>query len=467
MSRVRIYASGFCTVLALSAVFVTSQSTPKVQFAAHAAPAPTPPMGWNSWDAYGLTINEAQFRDNVKVLAGMKQYGWQYAVIDEGWYMRNPFGKNLAERNYLYDKNGLLEPVEARFPSSANGQGFKPLADWVHSLGLKFGIHIVRGIPKQVVHDNLPIAGSSFHAADAADTSETCPWDDANYGVKDNAAGQAYYDSMLKRYAEWGLDFIKVDCISDHPYRPTEIRQIAEAIKKTGRPIVLSLSPGPTNLSHAAEVAKYAQMWRIADDHWDEWAFKNKTGEYPFGLSEEFDRIAEWNKYVKPGNWPDPDMLPEGYLGPHPGMGEARMSHYTQDEQRTEFTLWAISRSPLIWGGNLTKLDGFSRGLMTNRGLMDVDQRAWTSRPITNLPKGFANVRVWWAWQEARANGPIHVALFNLNDSPTTLKFTWNEMDVGNGYSHARDVFTGKNVNTAQPMSITLPPHGCAMYELR
>ena len=425
-------------------------------------------MGWNSWDAYGFTITEAQFRDNVKVLASMKQYDWQYAVIDEGWYMRNPGGKDLAERNYLYDKDGLLEPVEARFPSSANGVGFKPLADWVHSLGLKFGIHIVRGIPKQVVHDNLPIAGSDFHAADAADTTETCPWDDANFGVKDNAAGQAYYDSMLKRYAQWGLDFIKVDCISDHPYRVTEIRQIAKAIRKTGRPIVLSLSPGPTNLSHAAEVGEYAQMWRITNDHWDAWAFKNHTSDgYPFGLFGDFDVIAAWNKYAKPGNWPDPDMLPEGYLGPHPGKDQTRPSNYTKDEQRTEFTLWAISRSPLIFGGNLTKLDELSRSLMTNRELLDADQDASESHPVTELPAGFDQVRVWQAQKGSAPHAPQWIALFNLRDESATVKFTWAQVGALKGHKQAIDVFTGKTVTASQPMSITVPPHGCAMYKLR
>ena len=112
-------------------------------------PAPTPPMGWNSWDAYGLTIDEADYKANVAVLAGLRQYGWEYAVIDEGWYMENPLGGNLAERKYLWDGNGILIPVASRFPSAAGGAGFKPLADWVHAQGLKFGIHIGRGIPRR------------------------------------------------------------------------------------------------------------------------------------------------------------------------------------------------------------------------------------------------------------------------------------------------------------------------------
>ncbi|HEY3707077.1 MAG TPA: glycoside hydrolase family 27 protein [Terracidiphilus sp.] len=460
MSRARLFRVFYFLAIfsfLIGLLSVTAQS---------AKVAPTPPMGWNSWDAYGLTIDEAQFRDNVKVLAGMKQYGWQYAVVDEGWYMRDPFAATTAEQKYLYDPHGLLLPVEARFPSSAGNAGFKPLSDWVHSLGLKFGIHIVRGIPKEVVEQNLPIAGSSFHAADAADRDATCPWNDANYGVSDNAAGQAYYDSMLKRYADWGVDYIKVDCISDHPYRPTEIRQVAEAIRKTGRPMVLSLSPGPTSLSHAEEVAKYSQMWRITDDHWDVWMEQNKGkgSEFPFGLKEEFDRIAQWNKYVKPGSWPDPDMLPEGSLTPHPGLGDARQSRYTQDEERTEFTLWAISRSPLIFGGNLTKLDDFTRGLMTNREVTDLNQKAAVSGPAL-MPKNDEAPLDWRAWY-AHKDGKTYAAVFNLADEPKTLDVPWLSFHLADKLHAAFDVWSAKPIPSAKMLHVELPPHGSALFRV-
>ena len=203
-------------------------------------PAPTPPMGWNSWDAYGLTINEEQFRANAQVLIGLKSYGWNYAVVDEGWYFEDPQARPEARKS-SWDSNGLLIPDAVRFPSAANGAGFKPLADWTHSQGLKFGIHIVRGIPKGVVSANLPVADSGFHAAEAADPADLCPWDNGNYGVRDNPAGQAFYDSMLRLYAKWGVDFLKVDCIADHPYKGAEIRMIATAVRNAHRPIVLSL----------------------------------------------------------------------------------------------------------------------------------------------------------------------------------------------------------------------------------
>ncbi len=431
--------------------------------------APTPPMGWNSWDAYGLTIDEADFKANATILASVAKYGWKYAVIDEGWYMANTEGKTLEDKQYLWDQNGLLIPAVSRFPSSANGEGFKPIADWVHAQGLKFGIHIVRGIPKQVVEANLPIAASSFHAQDAADMTSPCPWDEGNWGVKDNAAGQAYYDSMMALYAKWGLDFIKVDCISDHPYRPTEIRQIAAAIQRTGRPIVLSLSPGPTSLKVADEVAKYAQMWRITDDHWDVWSITHTPGrgEFPFSVKDEFDRIAQWNAYVKPGNWPDADMLPWGYLGPHPGLGKPRESRETHDEQRTELNLWAISRSPLILGANLTRLDDSTRSLITNEAVLRMSQTLTSSHPVdVSKLTGFENARVW----RGVVTGPNHeeyVAFFNLDDQPAKLKATWSQLGLPGTKHSAKDLWTDKDVAKSRQVEVVLPAHGSTVLQVR
>ncbi len=428
--------------------------------------AATPPLGWNSWDAYGLTIDEAQYRANTEVLAGLKQYGWLYDVIDEGWYMQDPFAADVPARKYVWDDHGQLIPAINRFPSAANGAGFKPLADDVHAKGLKFGIHIVRGIPKEVVQQNLPI-GEGFHAQDAADIPATCPWDEGNYGVSDTPAGQAYYDAMFKLYASWGLDYIKVDCVSDHPYRPTEIRQIAAAIRKTGRPIVLSLSPGPTQLSHAAEVAQYAQMWRITDDHWDVWNPTGKKQEFPFGLKEEFDRIAAWQPYNKPGAWPDPDMLPEGSLRPHPGWGDPRASRYTQAEQQTEFTLWAVSRSPLIFGGNLTQLDPFTRSLLTNKEVLDLDQNAVESAPLA-LPAGSGPSPDLRAWH-ARTGGPApknYIAIFNLADSPFKGQLPVSDLHQSAPTHGIYDVYNRKQLPAGKTLGLDLPPHGCVLFRI-
>jgi alpha-galactosidase len=387
--------------------------------------------------------------------------------------LNDPFGKDVPAKKYIWDANGVLIPSVNRFPSSANGAGFKPLADWVHEKGLKFGIHILRGIPRQVAKDNLPIAGSAFHAADAADTADTCPWDEGNYGIKDNPAGQAYYDSMLRKYASWGLDFIKVDCISDHPYRPTEIVQIAKAIRKTGRPIVLSLSPGPTAIEHAAEVGQFAQLWRISDDHWDVWSAEHKPGasEFPFGTRDAFDRLAKWEVYVTPGNWPDEDMLPFGWLGPHPGWGEARQSRLTPDEEKTEYTLWCVARSPLILGANLTKLDADTRSLISNQTLLLIDQASSFSRPVqaSSLPSGFENARVW----RATINTPgargyaEYFAFFNLDSKPATLRASWKELGIDNAKHAAEDAWTMDMGKASKEVIVTLPAHGSTVVEVR
>ncbi len=435
------------------------------------AVAPAPPMGWNSWDAYGLTINERQFKANASVLAGFRRFGWKYAVVDEGWYMANPEGRDVAERKYQWNANGLLIPDAGRFPSASDGAGFRALAAWTHAQGLKFGIHIVRGIPRQVAAANLPIAGSQFHARDAADTGSTCPWDDGNYGVADNAAGQAYYDSMMRLYASWGVDFLKADCIASHPYRPSEIRQIAAAIRKTGRPMVLSLSPGPAELSHAAELAQYAQMWRISDDHWDGWTFEHRSDSgFPSGIREAFDLLAGWSPYAGPGHWPDADMLPEGWLGPRPGWGRPRQSRETADEQRTEFALWAIARSPLILGGNLTRLDALTRSLMSNRSLLFVNQNATGSGPVdaTALGPEFGNIRLWRAVVDrpGQYRYAEYFGFFNLDDKPVMLRASWKQLGL-EGKHAGQSCWDDSPARPGKDIAVKLPPHGGAVYQVR
>jgi len=428
--------------------------------------APTPPMGWNSWDAYGLTINEADFKANASVLASIKQYGWRYAVIDEGWYLEDPFAATTDKQKFVYDANGRLIPALNRFPSAANGAGLKPLADWVHAQGLKFGIHLIRGIPRESVRDNRPIADSKFTATDAADTTDVCPWNQDNYGIKDNAAGQAWYDSMIGLYATWGIDYLKVDCISDRPYKISEIKQVAAAIKKTGRPIVLSLSPGPTSLDHAEEVTQYAQMWRISDDHWDVWSHVAKPGEgeFPMGTLQAFSRLVPWRGYVQPGHWPDEDMLPIGSLTPHPGWGEPRESRFTHDEARTEFTLWAITRSPLILGANLTKLDDFTRSLITNKDVLRINQRTWATHPIISLPPELRKVRVWTASEEAYSDPPRYLALFNLDDQPIHIHAKLEDLSEELRGTQLRDMWEGTDLPKNGELDVTLPPHACVLY---
>ena len=452
-------------------------------------PAPTPPMGWNSWDSYGLTITEAQFRANAAVLRDkLLPFGWRYAVIDEGWFFENPQDRPKPDTlRYALDAHGRYVPVPARFPSAKDSApgvtdtkgklaatiqetSFRPLADWVHSQGLLFGIHIVRGIPRASVERNMPIADSSFHAKDAADTSDACPWDPTNWGVKDNAAGQAWYDSLMKQYAAWGVDLVKVDCIVEKTYRPAEIGQIRRAIDKTGRKMILSLSEGPANPSHEAEFASLSNMWRISDDFWDVWSMAQKPGQtFPQPLKGQFDRVAAWTKFdLKPGQWPDADMLPFGELRPSPGWGQPRRTRLTRDEQKTVMTLWSMGQSPLILGANLTMLDAATLRLLTNRELLAVDQHAVVrGRPMQGFETG--DLRVWRAEvHSARgSHNQIAVALFNLADKPMAVDRPVSELGlVRAGESEARgvlDVWSGKQTPRTQRVRTTIPPHGCVL----
>jgi alpha-galactosidase len=420
--------------------------------------AATPPMGWNSWDAYGRTLDEKSIKASAQWMAQhLKQFGWEYVVVDEGWYLANlDANGNDSHTRFEMDAYGRYVPLPARFPSAGKDFTFKPLADYLHSLGLKFGIHIIRGIPREAVAQNLPIAGSSFHAADAADTSDVCPWNAYNYGLKPNhPAAQAYYDSLARQYAEWAVDFIKIDCISDHPYKGEEIRMFSEAIKKSGRPMVLSLSPGPTAIDKRDEVSRYSQMWRISDDVWDVWYSKEN---FPQGVKNQFARAALWAGVAKSGHWPDADMLPIGSLRPAAGWGEPRESRLTHDEQRTLLTLWCIFRSPLIMGGNLLLMDAWTTSLLTNAEVIAVNQHSVDNHPVITTD----NVVIWTARPESGKDS--YVAVFNISETAQTIRYSWSDLGLAAPSYKLRDLWKRADVGSATSLEITLPPHASVIY---
>ena len=452
--------------------------------------AATPPMGWNSWDSYGLTITEAEFRANATVLKDkLLPFGYRYAVIDEGWFFENPEARSTPDKlRYALDKFGRYVPVPDRFPSAGKPPApshrddgnssmklpatiedttFAPIGQWLHAQGLLFGIHIVRGIPRASVERNLPIQGSPFHATDVADTNDACPWDPTNWGIRDNPAGQAWYDSLLRQYAGWGVDLLKVDCISDHPYKAGEIRMIRRAIDKTGRPMVLSLSPGPTSPSHAAEVSTTANMWRISDDFWDVWTTAPGTT-FPQSLVGQFVRAAAWSTFdLKPGHWPDLDMLPLGQLRPSPGWGEPRQTRLTADEQRTMLTLWAMNRSPLILGANLTLFDEETLRLLTNRDLLSIDQDA-AHRGHPQPGSAGASLQVWTSSLSLKDGHEAKVAaVFNLGDTSASVERSVRELDLlgaaGNGSATVREVWSGRNLGRTASIHLEIPAHGCVL----
>ncbi len=420
--------------------------------------AKTPPMGWNSWDCYGPTVTEPEVKANADYMAKyLKSYGWNYIVVDIRWYVGNDksHGYNEADANYSIDSYGRFLPALNRFPSSANGNGFRLLADYIHHKGLKFGIHIMRGIPVAAVERNLPIKGSKATATQIYSKDTLCKWLHDMYTVdyrKDGA--QAYYNSLFDLYASWGVDFVKVDDLS-FPYHKEEIAMIRKAIDRTGRKIVLSTSPGETPVAEASHVAAHANMWRIVDDFWDSWKM----------LKEHFDVCNRWAPYISEGAFPDADMLPLGRIGIRAERGNNRMSAFTQDEQYTLMTLWCIFRSPLMFGGNLPDNDAFTLSLLTNKEVLAVHQNSRNNRQLYNHDNKIA-----WVADEP-GTGAKYLAVFYTAEESlpySAAKISVQLKDFGiKSKAKVRDLWTGKDLGVIRSeFSPSVMPHGCGLYRI-
>lgn len=430
--------------------------------------AVTPPMGWNSYDYYDTTVTEEEVKANARYMAeNMKAYGWEYVVIDIEWYS-NDAGTRRQEYQYIpfgddeMDAYGRFQPSPNRFPSSAGGKGFAPLAEYIHSLGLKIGIHIMRGIPREAAHRHCPIAGTSMTADMAADPSSICGWNPDMYGVRANEAGQAYYDSIISMYADWGIDFIKCDDICDSwlyrdiPFMPfsgwEETKMIYRAIEKTGRNIVLSLSPGPAHIDRAWEYRKYANMWRITDDFWDHWD----------AIEDMFERCELWQDHVSEGCFPDCDMLPVGKLGK--GFGEERDTYFTREEQKTMLTLWCMFRSPLMIGAELTKLDDWTKQLLTNQDILGLEGEHCKGEQVFRDKE-------WVVWKSVNeATKEVTVALFNLKDEEREISITAEELSVDTDLPNAvlYELWDKEEYRVQDDcIKATVPPHGVKVYRIR
>ncbi len=410
--------------------------------------APTPPMGWNSWDCFATTINEQQAKAEIDAMASkLRSHGWNYFVVDHQWFEPGAHDFQYRKRPVLVmDDYGRLQPATNRFPSAANGAGFKSLASYAHSKGLKFGIHIMRGIARQAVEKNTPIFGTSYHATDIADQSSTCSWCDDMYGVDMSKPGaQEYYNTRIKQYADWGVDFLKVDDLS-RPYHAPEVEAIRKAIDATGKPIVFSTSPGETPLSQGEHVASHANMWRVSDDFWDKWDH----------LMPQFKRLADWVTYRKPGAWPDGDMLPLGVID----LGR-RKTNFNPDEQRTLMTLWSIARSPLILGGDMTKLDEATLAMLTNDEVIAVNQKSDNNHQLFRTDDGFI------AWIADVPNSKDkYLAVFNTRDQATDVPVQIAQLGLSESI-HARDLWSHKQIGSYKDtFAPNIPPHSAGFYRV-
>ncbi len=431
----------------------------------HRKLALTPPMGWNSWDCYGAAVNEEHLLANADYMAqNLKEYGWEYVVCDIQW--SEPTADCYYYHNFAplcMDEYSRLIPAPERFPSSAGGKGFKPIADYIHSLGLKFGIHIMRGIPRQAVHAATPIKCDGVTAKDIAAQYSVCPWNTDMYGVNPAAEGaQEYYNSIFELYASWGVDFIKCDDISnteflkDNPYSARrEIEMIRKAIDNCGRDMVLSLSPGPAPVCEREHLAANANMWRMTADFWDEWD----------KLHNMFERCYLWQNYVQPGAWPDCDMLPLGHIQLTEKLAEyrGRYTRFTKDEQLTMMTLWSIFRSPLMMGGEMRDNDEFTLSLLQNRELIQMLKNSWGARQFKREETDGKGEIIW----VSKGENCKYVALFNTDDDVRDITFDVTDIAIsGQNYS-VWDMWAHfEYTQTEGEFSAAVNSHGARLFRI-
>ncbi len=400
--------------------------------------ATTPPMGWNSYDSYGAMVTESQYFANAQYMRDhLLPHGYQYAVIDYLWFDPWQAPRDIRHHGPLaMDRYGRLLPVTNKFPSARGGAGFQPVAEKIHAMGLKFGFHIMRGIPRQAVAANTPIEGSTFTARDAADTHSTCTWNNDMYGVRgDTPAGQAYYNSLMRLYRQWNADFIKVDDLS-RPYHKDEIHAIRGALNHFAPSIVFSTSPGATPVSEGTDIEHNANMWRIRDDFWDYWPL----------LDNMVDLVAAWRGFAGPGHWPDCDMICLGHIGAE-SVGGPRMTHFTMDEQRLMMSMWAVAPSPLFLGMDLTKMDPWTLSLIANPEMLAVNQDPLGAQGMRIAKHGPLET-----WAKHLHDGDVAVALLNRgsnNGQHVTADWTslgmpakvvvrdiWNQRTLGEVANH-------------------------------
>ncbi len=408
---------------------------------------PIAPMGWNSWDCYGAAVTEETVRKNAEFMARyLKKYGWEYVVVDIQWSAPNAKSHDYEPfADLCMDEYSRLIPAENRFPSSAGGKGFAPLAEYVHSLGLKFGIHIMRGIPRQAVHKNTPIKGTDKTARQIAKTASICQWNTDMYGVDPSKEGaRAYYDSLFELYASWGVDFIKCDDICrELPHEEAELVMMSESLRSCGRDMVFSLSPGAALLEKAELYKQTADMWRITDDFWDKWEL----------LYNMFERAEKWCTHTGAGHYPDADMLPIGPI--LQDYGTENRTKFTPNEQITMMTLWSIFRSPLMIGGEMTGFDDFTMSLLTNEEILKMHRNARHSHQVWRKEIGGTEFILWTA---ASSDGGQYAAVFNAGDEQSHVEIPLTDLELYSPIT-ARELWSGRKAGLDNAIPVSLESH--------
>ncbi len=418
--------------------------------------APTPPMGWNSYDSYGTYAHEQACFDNLEVFVKtFKPLGYDYFVIDGGWYIEYEFvdGTLFPTTDKGHDVNmnehGYFIPSKCYFPN-----GLKGIADECHKNGVKFGVHFLRGMPRKAYELDTPIKGTKYTARDIADTNSICPWNNHTYGVDMSKPGaQAYYDGWIQQLADYGVDFIKADDIVTYP---EEIEAVQKAIRKCGRPMTLSLSPGGRVLGDKIGLYADADMLRVTGDVWD----------MQEDIDKCFDSWLTWQYVpVRKGFWFDMDMIPfgelqvmipEGTTQKMAGHGTHRFDRFTVPQKETFITMRAMSASPLMMGGVLMTLDKESLRLLTNKEMIACNQNGVMGHITGN---GFGR-QFWIAGEQGTDGDAGWVAAFNRSDTVKSAAINAKSFGLDPDATYEfYDIWREKSLGNGR--GVKMPPHGC------
>ncbi len=424
----------------------------------------TPPMGWNSFDSYGVYLHEDAAISNLEAMAEkLKPHGYEYFVIDNGW-----FGEYTLQEDTIYpaekhahdiriNEYGYFLPSKVYFPN-----GLKNISDHCHALGLKFGLHLMRGIPRKAYELNLPIEGTLYTARDIAitDPEENCKWCDYCYAVDMTKPGaQAWYNGLIRHISKMGVDMIKYDDIVPHP---DEVEAVAKAIDRLNKPILLSLSPGGHVDPEAISFFRLANMLRVTKDVWDE----------QFYIDECFKAWRKWQGKEQPGFWIDMDMIPFGQLqlmSPPSsdssktvldkgdialaGKGVHRICQLTKFQMETFITMRALAASPLMMGGDLPSLDDLSLRLITNPEMLACNQNGVMGTLVFDHA-GFETWRVFTKENNKRG----WIGVFNRSVNEVDVQLEKVLLGLDNDKYSLFDIWSEKRVFFGS--KVQLKPHG-------
>jgi hypothetical protein len=407
-----------------------------------------PALGWSSWSFVRRNPTAQNIEAEAKAMkdSGLSNAGFIYANVDDFWY------KCPGSQGPDVDQYSRWVTDETKFPPSGAKNGIQVVADYVHSLGLKFGLYVTPGISKQAVARNTAIEGTPYHARDIATTTA-----EANYncggmvGIDYTKPGaQQFINSWANQFASWGTDYIKIDGVGTPDIQ--DVQAWSDALKQTGRPIHLELS-NSLDINNAATWAKLSDGWRTGGDI--ECYCGPGGSSYPLtswsSLTSRFNQVANWAPYGGPGGFNDYDSLEIGN-GANDGL--------TLDERKTQMSLWSLASSPLMLGTDLTNLDPTDLGLLKNTEVLSVDQDGIDAKRIS----ADSNSQV---FAKTEKNGDVIVGLFNTGSAPRAVSTTAAALGLPAAPDYSlHDLWSHKQTESIGRIASDVPPHGVALYRV-